>query len=113
MRGADGVPWDRLPALPAFWVGLLYDDTSLNAAWDIVKNCNACERQSLRDDVPRLGFKSRITDRYLFETPKGCLALAHTGLPQRGRLHHSARGETRPPQPPHSLNHPGWPVAQA
>jgi len=33
MRGADGVAWGRLPALPAFWVGLLYDDTSLNAAW--------------------------------------------------------------------------------
>mgnify|MGYP003694053961 CR=1 FL=1 len=37
MRGADGVPWGRLPALPAFWVGLLYDDDSLNAAWDLVK----------------------------------------------------------------------------
>src|SRR6202035_487050 len=41
MRGADGVPWGRLPALPAFWVGLLYDDTSLDAAWDIVKDWNA------------------------------------------------------------------------
>src|SRR6478736_5566064 len=38
MRGADGVPWGRLPALPAFWTGLLYDDTSLDAAWDIVKD---------------------------------------------------------------------------
>src|SRR6202012_3805254 len=56
MRGADGVPWGRLPALPAFWVGLLYDDDSLEAAWGIVKSWNACERQSLRDDVPRLGF---------------------------------------------------------
>ena len=41
MRGADGVPWGRLPALPAFWVGLLYDDTSLDAAWDIVKGWTA------------------------------------------------------------------------
>ncbi len=99
MRGADGVPWDRLPALPAFWVGLLYDDTSLNAAWDIVKNWNACERQSLRDDVPRLGFKSRIKDRYLFEIAKECLALAHTGLRRRGRLDHSGRDETRHLEP--------------
>src|SRR5262250_1403892 len=30
MRGADGVPWERLPALPAFWVGLLYDNVSLD-----------------------------------------------------------------------------------
>ena len=46
MRGADGVPWGRLPALPAFWVGLLYDNTSLDAAWDIVKHWNAQERQA-------------------------------------------------------------------
>src|SRR4029077_445211 len=67
MRGADGVPWERLPALPAFWVGLLYDDVSLDAAWDIAKHWTAHERQALRDDVPRLGFKARIKDRYLFE----------------------------------------------
>jgi len=48
----------RLPALPAFWTGLLYDDTSLDAAWDIVKHWNAGERQALRDDVPRFGFKA-------------------------------------------------------
>ncbi len=53
-QNADGVPWGRLPALPAFWVGLLYDDTSLDAAWDIVKHWNAQERQAMRDDVPRM-----------------------------------------------------------
>src|ERR1700744_392196 len=64
MRGADGVPWDRLPALPAFWVGLLYDNVSLDAAWDLCKHWNAQERQALRDDVPRFGFKDRIRDNY-------------------------------------------------
>jgi glutamate--cysteine ligase len=95
MRGADGVPWGRLPALPAFWVGLLYDDTSLNAAWDIVKYWNAHERQALRDDVPRLGFKARIRDRYLFEIAKECLVLAHTGLRRRGHVDHLGRDESR------------------
>jgi glutamate--cysteine ligase len=95
MRGADGVPWGRLPALPAFWVGLLYDDTSLNAAWDLVKGWNASERQSLRDDVPRLGFKARIKDRYIFEIAKECLALAHSGLRRRARADHFGRDETR------------------
>src|SRR5437764_5185264 len=80
MRGADGVPWGRLPALPAFWVGLLYDDTSLNAAWDIVKDWNAGERQALRDDVPRFGFKARIRERYLFEIARECLALSYACL---------------------------------
>ena len=88
MRGADGVPWGRLPALPAFWVGLLYDDTSLDAAWDIVKHWNAQERQALRDDVPHLGFKARIRDRYLFEIAKECVALAHAGLRRRGHIDH-------------------------
>src|SRR3546814_1399020 len=38
MRGADGGPWGRLCALPAFWVGLLYDDAALDAAWELVKD---------------------------------------------------------------------------
>src|SRR5277367_4392852 len=99
MRGADGVPWDRLPALPAFWVGLLYDDTSLNAAWDIVKGWTASERQSLRDDVPRFGFKARIRDRYLFEIARECLAVSYAGLRRRGRLDQSGRDETRHLEP--------------
>src|SRR5213082_2756264 len=95
MRGADGVPWGRLPALPAFWVGLMYDDATLDAAWDIVKNWNAWERQSLRDDVPRLGFKARIRDQYLFEIARECLTLAHLGLRRRARLDQSGRDESR------------------
>ena len=38
MRGADGGPWSRICALPAFWVGLLYDQGALDAAWDLVKD---------------------------------------------------------------------------
>src|SRR5450432_2172164 len=95
MRGADGVPWGRLPALPAFWVGLLYDDTSLDAAWEIVKHWNAGERQALRDDVPRFGFKARIKGRYLFEVAKECLAVAQAGLRRRGRIDRAGRDETR------------------
>src|SRR5687767_13057955 len=44
MRGADAGPWRRLPALPAFWVGILYDEASLDAAWDLVKDWSAEER---------------------------------------------------------------------
>jgi glutamate--cysteine ligase len=95
MRGADGVPWGRLPALPAFWVGLLYDNASLDAAWDIVKTWTATERQLLRDDVPRLGFKAKVGNRYVFEIAKECLTLAHSGLRRRGRLDHFGRDESR------------------
>ena len=52
MRGADGGPWRRLCALPAFWVGLLYDDTAQKAAWDLVKDWSIEEMEQMRDDAP-------------------------------------------------------------
>src|SRR5256884_3814598 len=99
MRGAVGVPWGRLPALPAIWVGLLYDNASLGAPLGLVKHWNAHERQALRDDVPRFGFKARIRDRYLFEIAKECLVLSHSGLRRRGRVDHLGRDESRHLEP--------------
>jgi len=95
MRGADGVPWGQLPALPAFWAGLLYDDASLDAAWDLVKSWTAEERQAVRDEVPRLGFKAKIGNRFVFEVAKDCLVLAHAGLRRRARIDRLGRDETR------------------
>jgi len=57
MRGADGGPWNRLCALPAFWVGLLYDDAALDAAWDLVRDFTREERHALRDGVPKHALK--------------------------------------------------------
>ena len=60
MRGSDGGPWRVLPSLSAYWVGLFYDDASLDAAYELIEPWSAQERQHLRDDVPRLGFKASI-----------------------------------------------------
>jgi glutamate--cysteine ligase len=95
MRGADGGPWRRLPSLPAFWVGLIYDDDNLDACWQIVKDWSAAERQKLRDDVPKLGFKATIRGRSLLELAKETLTLAEGGLVRRNRLDHNGRDETR------------------
>jgi glutamate--cysteine ligase len=95
MRGSDGVPWQQLPALSAFWAGILYDDTCLDAAWEIAKRWTPEQRQQLRDEVPRLGFKAKIGNRYLFEIAKECLVLAHGGLRRRGYADHLGRDETR------------------
>jgi glutamate--cysteine ligase len=94
MRGSDTGPWRRLPALPAFWVGLLYDDASLDAAWDIVKDWTAAERQKLRDEVPRLGFAATIRGRSVLDLAKECLTLAHAGLKRRNRRDGDGRDET-------------------
>ena len=55
MRGADGGPWRRLCALPALWVGLLYDRTALDAAEALVRDWTIAEIRALRDQVPREG----------------------------------------------------------
>ena len=95
MRGADSGPWQRLPALPAFWTGICYDDVSLNAAWDLVKDWSAAERQALRDDVPKLGLGAKARGRSVLELAKDCLELARAGLARRGRRDRSGRDETR------------------
>jgi glutamate--cysteine ligase len=95
MRGADGGPWRRLPALPAYWVGILYDDDALDAAWALVKDWTAEERQKLRDDVPRLGLRATVRDRDVLHLARTTLRLAEHGLQRRKRLDRNGRDETR------------------
>jgi glutamate--cysteine ligase len=95
MRGADGGPWRRLPALPAYWAGILYDDDSLEAAWDLVKNWTAEERQKLRDDVPKLGFAARVAGYDVLHLAKTTIALAQKGLARRRRLDAGGEDERR------------------
>jgi glutamate--cysteine ligase len=83
MRGADGGPWRRICALPAFWVGLLYDQTSLESAWDLVKNWSASERETLRHDAPRLGLQAQIHGQTVHDIARQCLKIAENGLKAR------------------------------
>jgi glutamate--cysteine ligase len=95
MRGADGGPWRRLPALPAYWAGLLYDDDSLDAAWDLVKNWTAEQRQQFRNNVPKLGFAATVAGKSALEVAKTTLALARQGLARRRRLDAAGNDEGR------------------
>jgi glutamate--cysteine ligase len=85
MRGADSGPWRRLCALPAFWVGLLYHQPALDAAWDLVKDWTAQERQTLRDDVPRLALHAKIRGRTVQDIAREVLTLSRKGLAARNR----------------------------
>jgi glutamate--cysteine ligase len=95
MRGADAGPLPFLTALSAFWVGLLYDDGALDAAWDVVKGWTAEERQKLRDDAPKLALKAEIRGRSLQEIAKLILAISRGGLRRRARMGEDGRDETR------------------
>jgi len=93
MRGADGGPWRRLCALPALWVGLLYDQGALDAAWDLVRDWTLPERETLRADVPKLGLAARVRGRSLTDIGTQVLALAQAGLQNRRRYSESGRDE--------------------
>ncbi len=93
MRGADGGPWNRLCALPAFWVGLLYDQTALDAAWDLVKDFTMEERNHLRDNVPKMGFKVPFRNNSLRELALEALKISGMGLQRRNRLNSTGASE--------------------
>ena len=87
MRGADGGPQGRICALPAFWVGLLYDGSALDAAWDKVKHWTIEDHKRIRAEVPKLGLKVRAPDGRSFqELGKAILDIADAGLSTRARL---------------------------
>ena len=98
MRGADGGPWSRICALPALWVGLLYDDQALDAAWDLVKDWRIEERQALRDAVPRLGLDAPLGtgkgSGTLRDIAGAVLDIAGAGLSARAQVNRAGDNES-------------------
>jgi glutamate--cysteine ligase len=83
MRGADGGPWSRLCALPALWVGLLYDSVAQDAAWELIKDWTVDEMQALRDNVPRMALKTPFRGGTLQDIAKQTVTIAYDGLKRR------------------------------
>jgi glutamate--cysteine ligase len=95
MRGADGGPWNRICALPALWVGLLYDQGALDAAWDLVKDWDMCDREALRDAVPKLALDAPLPGGgKLGDIAGEVLSIARSGLSARARLNSGGDNET-------------------
>jgi glutamate--cysteine ligase len=93
MRGADAGPWKSLCALPALWVGLLYDGDALGAAWDLVKDWTPEEHTRLRAEVPRQGLATAFRGATVMELADDVLEIARAGLARRGRLDWIGRDE--------------------
>ena len=104
MRGADGGPRNRICALPALWVGLLYDQGALDAAWDLVKGWSIEDRQVLRDSVPKLGLDAPLPGgQTLRDIAPQVLEIARGGLASRARLDASGNNETGYLDPLHEV----------
>jgi glutamate--cysteine ligase len=83
MRGADSGTWRRICGLPALWTGIYYDQAALDAAWDMVKDWTAEEREAMRDAVPRLGFKTPFRNTNVLELARQMLEISAAGLKRR------------------------------
>lgn len=94
MRGADGGPWARICALPAFWVGLLYDDEAQAAAWDVAKGWTREMREELRDDAARIGFKANVGGRGVQDVALEVLEISRGGLARRACMGNLKQDET-------------------
>ena len=117
MRGADGGPWNRICALPAFWVGLLYDQSALDAAWDLVRHWSMDEREALRNAVPRLALDAPLPNGNLRGGRLGDIAgevldIARAGLSARGRLNAGGDNESGFLDPLHEIARSGKVPAQ-
>ena len=85
MRGADGGPWRRLCALPAFWVGLMYDQSALDAAWDLVKDWDAPTREALRVAASEDALNATVNGMSMHEIAREAVAISEAGLKARAR----------------------------
>jgi glutamate--cysteine ligase len=94
MRGADMGDEKHVVALSAFWVGLLYDQISLDAAWDLVSDWTDEDRDYLRREVPRLGLTTPFDRSSLFDVAAQAVGIASAGLVRRARLDAQGRDET-------------------
>lgn len=93
MRGADSGPWQRICALPAFWVGLLYDAQALDAAWNLVKDWTAEEREELRNAVPKTALATRFRSTSVQQIAREVLRIARRGLRARRRINAASQDE--------------------
>jgi glutamate--cysteine ligase len=83
-----------LYALPALWVGLLYDSVALDPALDLIRDWTADERQALRDAVPRTALKTPFRNRTVRDIARDVLAIARGGLARRARRNREGADET-------------------
>ncbi|MEX6508913.1 glutamate--cysteine ligase [Jiella sp. M17.18] len=94
MRGADGGPWRRICALPAYWVGLLYDPATLHAAEALTKDWTFEEVSAMRASVPRDGFRTKFRDGSVLDLARETVKLARQGLVARDRRNEEGNDES-------------------
>ena len=84
MRGADCGDFAHVVGLPAFWVGLMYDQGALDAAWDLVKGLDTETREGLRVAASVAGLQGEAGGVKLLDLARASVGLSQAGLAARG-----------------------------
>ena len=94
MRGADGGPWRLLCALPALWVGLLYDSVALDEAEQLVREWDHAGMLRMRADAAKRALKAEVGGRSMRDVARDVLTIARRGLQSRARLDRGGTDES-------------------
>ena len=84
-RGADGGQWRRLCALPGLWVGMMYDQTALDACWDLCKDWDLETREALRVAASVDGLQADTHGIKMLDLAREVIDIADSGLKARAR----------------------------
>jgi glutamate--cysteine ligase len=95
MRGADSGSWGSICALPALWVGLLYDEESLSAAHSLISGISAQEVEAARLSALTYGLDGHFAGQPMLEVAKEMVMLSEAGLARRQITDSKGRDETQ------------------
>ena len=95
MRGADAGLWDNICALPAFWVGILYDNQSIQMAEDLIKNFKLDEIKLARLDVAKKGLNANYGKQEIIDVAKNAVNISYEGLKRRNINDSLGENETK------------------
>jgi glutamate--cysteine ligase len=94
MRGADGGPWCNICALPALWVGLLYESNALEEAWELARSWSLEDHMYLRREVPKTALRTPFRGGTVQDVARAVVRIASTGLRKRNKLSRAGDDET-------------------
>ena len=93
MRGADSGSWNNICALPALWVGALYDDEALSRAEELVAGITADDVENARHSAATDGLAGKFGDHLMIDIARQFVDIASDGLKARARLDSSGTDE--------------------
>lgn len=93
-RSADAQPLDTLMAIPALWVGIMYDDDALKRAEALANRFGLADMEAARTSLISLGLRARFAGCEMADVAAELLEIARHGLERRQRRDAQGQDET-------------------